>query len=38
MTMSEIIANIIQRYNKNSFHFKYKRLTEILQAVKCHIL
>ena len=33
-----ILATLIQRYDKNSFHFKNERLTETLQAVRCHIL
>ena len=33
-----MLATLIQRYNKKSFHFKNERLTEILQAVRCHIL
>ena len=33
-----MLATLIQRYDKKSFHFKDKRLTEILQAVRCHIL
>ena len=32
-----MLATLIQRYNKKSFHFKNKRLTEILRTVKCHI-
>ena len=28
----------VQRYDKKSFHFKYERLNESLQAVRCHIL
>ena len=33
-----MLATLIQRYDKNSFHFKNERLTEILQADKCRIL
>ena len=33
-----MLATLIQRSDKKSFHFKNKRLTEILQAVRCHIL
>ena len=33
-----MLATLIQRYDKKSFHFKNERLTEILQAVMCHIL
>ena len=33
-----MLATIIKRYDKKSFHFKNERLTEILQAVRCHIL
>ena len=34
-----MLTTLIQRYNKKkSFYFKNKRLTEILQAVKCHIV
>ena len=29
------LATLIQRYDKKSFHFKNKRLTEIVQAVRC---
>ena len=32
-----MLATLIQRYDKKLFHFKYERLTEILQAVRCHI-
>ena len=32
-----MLATLIQRYNKKSFHFKNKRLTEILQAVRCQV-
>ena len=32
------MATLIQKYSKKSFHFKNERLTEILQAVRCHIL
>ena len=31
-----MLALLIQRYDKKSFHFKNERLTEILQAVRCH--
>ena len=33
-----MLPTLIQRYDKQSFHFKNDRLTEILQAVRCHIL
>ena len=33
-----MLVTLIQRYDKKSFHFKNERLTEILQAVRCHIL
>ena len=33
-----MMATIIQRYDKESFHFKNERLTEILLAIRCHIL
>ena len=33
-----MLATLIQKYNKKSFHFKNERLTEILQAVRCQIL
>ena len=33
-----MLATLIQRYDKKSFHFKNERLIEILQAVRCHIL
>ena len=33
-----MLATLIQKYDKKSFHFKNERLTEILQAVSCHIL
>ena len=33
-----ILATLIQRYDKKSFHLKNERLPEILQAVRCHIL
>ena len=33
-----ILPTLIQRYDKKSFHFKNKRLTEILQALRHHIL
>ena len=33
-----MLPTLIQRYDKKSFHFKNERLTEILQAVRCHIL
>ena len=33
-----MLAALIQWYDKKSFHFKNKRLTEILQAVRCRIL
>ena len=33
-----MLATLSQRYNKKSFHFKDRRLTEILRAVRCHIL
>ena len=33
-----MLATLIQRYDKKSFHFKNKKFTEVLQAVKCHIL
>ena len=29
-----MLATLIQRYDKKSFHFKNERLTEILQAVR----
>ena len=32
-----MLAILIQRYDKKSFHLKNERLTEILQAVRCHI-
>ena len=32
-----MLATLIQRYDKKSFYFKNEILTEILQAVKCHI-
>ena len=32
-----MLATLIQRYDKKSFHFKNERLTEILQAVRCPI-
>ena len=35
---TRLYDTLIQRYDKKSFHFKYERLTEILQAVRCHIL
>ena len=39
LPISELmLATLIERYDKKSFHFKSKRLTEILQAVRCHIL
>ena len=28
-----MLATLIQRYDKKSFHFKNERLTEILQAI-----
>ena len=31
-----MLPTLIQRYDKKSFHFKNERLTEILQAVRCH--
>ena len=33
-----MLATLIQWYHKKSFHFKKEKLTEILQAVRCHIL
>ena len=33
-----MLATLIQRYDKKSFYFKKERLTEILQAARCHIL
>ena len=33
-----MLATLIQRSDKKSFHFKNERLTEILQAVRCHLL
>ena len=33
-----MLATLSLRYDKKSFHFKNKRLTEILKAVRCHIL
>ena len=33
-----MLATLIQRYDKVSFHFKIQRLTEILQVVRCYIL
>ena len=33
-----MLATLIQKYDKKSFHFKNGRPTEILQAVRCHIL
>ena len=33
-----MLATLIQRYDKESFHFKNERLTEILQAFRCDIL
>ena len=33
-----MLATLMQRYDRKSFHFKNVRLTEILQAVRCHIL
>ena len=33
-----MLANLIQTYNKISFHLKNKTPNEILQAVRCHIL
>ena len=33
-----MLATLIQRYDKKLFHFKNERLTEILQAVRCHIV
>ena len=32
-----MLARLIRRYDKKSFHFKNERLTEILQAARCHI-
>ena len=32
-----MLATLIQRYDKKSFHFKNERLTDILPAVRCHI-
>ena len=32
-----MLPTLIQRYDKKAFHFKNKRLTEVLQAVRCHI-
>ena len=31
-----MLATLIQRYDKKSFHFKNERLTEILQAATFH--
>ena len=37
--LSELmLATLIQRYDKKSFHFKNERQTEILHAARCHIL
>ena len=33
-----MLATLIHRYDKKSFHFKKERITEILQAVRCNIL
>ena len=33
-----VLATLVQIYNKESFHFKNGRLTEILQSVRGHIL
>ena len=33
-----MLPTLIQRYDKKSFHFKKERQTEILWAVRCHIL
>ena len=33
-----MLATLIQRYDKKSFHFKNVKLIEILQVVNCHIL
>ena len=39
MLFSELmLTTLIQRYDKQSFHFKNGRLTEILHSVICHIL
>ena len=32
-----MLATLIQRYDRKSFHFKNKRLIEILQTVRYHI-
>ena len=32
------ISELIQGYDKNSFHFKNERQTETLWATRCHIL
>ena len=32
-----MMATLIQRYDKESFHFKNERLTEILLDIRCHI-
>ena len=32
-----MLATLIQRYDKKSFHFKNERLAEILQVVRRHI-
>ena len=33
-----MLATLTQRYDKKSFHFKNERRTEILQAVRCHMI